>query len=486
MRLLELRNRINELMSIFVTQVRGAGALGQTDINKVSETVLIPLFAEVYGYRKLRNLNTTERANYPAIDLADDEARVAFQITSRADLEKVKDTLRKFADHKLYKKYDKLVIYVLTQKQQSYSKAPCESIVHGRFDFDVDRDIEDYRDILRRLEDFQIDKTSIIRDILEANFAEGKIHLSSHREEQFTENVHLNLLEFSFPSNLYLSDLTIDKKSVPRTSRKHFRRRRGHRSGRELVQDALEYRGLKFGVDWECHQNQILTFHDLSNSDYPLAQVVDQGTVTPIGPEEFYGVDEDNERVFKALLRRCLQQKLYHQGVTWQFQDKLYIFVSENGTEIRTERWYGKQWSEREVYKQVMKKKRPHEISHHKHLAFRTQFKRFGKKWFLLIKPEWFFSHDGYKRSFFGPERISWLKSKEKNSQVFNQLRFIVHFLKHEEPSDLFIERYSYPFLSFGELLSFDSALALEDSAWNPPQQAEGNGSGQMEMFELW
>ena len=161
---------------MFVTQVRGAGALGQTDINKVSETVLIPLFSEVYGYERLRNLNTTEQSNYPAIDLADDEARVAFQITSRADLEKVKDTLRKFIDHELYQKYDRLFIYVLTKKQQTYSTASCKSIVQGRLDFDPVRDIEDYRDLLQRLENFQIDKTTRyrIQNILEANFGDGK------------------------------------------------------------------------------------------------------------------------------------------------------------------------------------------------------------------------------------------------------------------------------------------------------------------------
>ena len=472
-------------MSMFVTQVRGAGALGQTDINKVSETVLIPLFSEVYGYERLRNLNTTERSNYPAIDLADDEARVAFQITSRADLEKVKDTLRKFADHELYKKYDRLLIYVLTEKQQTYSTASCKKIVQGRFDFDPHRDIKDYRDILQRLEDFQIDKTIRVQNILEANFGDGKAFLSFQSDTQFTENVHLNLLELSFAPKLYVADLTSDENLIPRTNRKSFRKGYGRKSTRALVQNALKQLELKFGLDWECYQNQVFTFHDLSDSDIPLAQVVDQGTVTPIGPEEFYGVDEDSERVFKALLRRCLQQKLYHKGVKWQFQDRLYIFVSENGTEIRTERWYGKQWSEREVYKQVMKKNKPHEISYCKHLAFRTQFKRFGKKWFLLIKPEWFFSYDGYKRSYFGSERIEWLKRQEKNSQIFNQLRFVVYFLKNDKPSSLFYESYPYPFLSFGELLCFDSALALADNDWNSPHVKEETDSGQLEMFDL-
>ena len=174
MRLLESRRRITELMSMFVTQVRGASAMGHTDINMDSETVLIPLFAEVYGYKSLRNLNTTERVNYPAIDLADDDARVAFQITSQKDLDKVKKTLRMFVDRELHEKYDTLFIYVLTEKQGSYSEDPCKEIVHGRFDFDPNRDILDYQDVLKKIGSFEIGKTGSIQKILEAYIGEGK------------------------------------------------------------------------------------------------------------------------------------------------------------------------------------------------------------------------------------------------------------------------------------------------------------------------
>ncbi len=93
----------------------------RTDINKVAETLLIPLFSEVYGYTHLQNLNYTEGSNYPGIDLGDETARVAFQITSTSNSEKIKKTLRKFVEYKLYEKYDSLIIYILTEKQQSYS-----------------------------------------------------------------------------------------------------------------------------------------------------------------------------------------------------------------------------------------------------------------------------------------------------------------------------------------------------------------------------
>ncbi len=471
-------------MSIFVDEVRNANVMGQTDINKISETVLIPLFIEVYGYRNLRNLNTSENANYPAIDLADDDARVAFQITSKADLEKVKNTLRMFIDHNLHRKYDRLFIYVLTEKQRSYSKDPCIEIVQGKLDFDPARDILDCRNLLKKVGEFQISKTRKIQDILEANFGESKAPLFLIEDEQFTENVHLNLLELSIPSTLYLAEHAIDRNSVPRTTRKYRLGPYRRRTSREMVQDALKQRGLRFWLDWECYQKQIITFHDLSDRHLPLAQIVDQGTVTPLQPEEFYGIDDDHERVFKTLLGRCLQQKLYLQDVHWQNEDKLFIFVGVDEAATRTEQWYGKREVGRVVYERVMKKKLPDQISHYKHFAFRTQYKRFERKWYLLIKPDWFFSVDSYKRSPFSSERVDWLKKQESNSHVFNHLRFIVHFLTHEKPSGLFEERFSYPFLSFGELLNFNAALALDDNDWNPSSAPEKRDSGQLEIFD--
>ena len=139
MNLRESINRIEYLMSVFVTQVKGANAAGRTDINRNAETVLIPLLTEVYGYKNLKNLNVIERANYPAIDLSDEMARVAFQITSTPGIDKVKDTLQKFADYELYKKYDRVIIYVLTERQKSYSEAACKSIIQDRFAFNPGR-----------------------------------------------------------------------------------------------------------------------------------------------------------------------------------------------------------------------------------------------------------------------------------------------------------------------------------------------------------
>jgi hypothetical protein len=118
-------------MSLFVTEVKTATAMQQTDINKISENVLIPLLAEVYGYKNLKNLNFTEGSNFPGVDLGDETARVAFQITATPGIEKVKHTLNKFIEYKLYEKYDRLIIYILTEKQNTYSDKEIKRIIQS-------------------------------------------------------------------------------------------------------------------------------------------------------------------------------------------------------------------------------------------------------------------------------------------------------------------------------------------------------------------
>jgi len=161
-------------MSRFVAQIEGATAMSRTDINRVAQTILIPLLAEVYGYTELKNLDSPEYPNYPAIDLGDETARVAFQVTSTSDSDKVKHTLEKFVENKFYENYDRLIIYILKKKQNSYSGSGYEEIIQDKFTFDKDKDIWDYRDILTEVANFQIDKARRVESILEANFGEGR------------------------------------------------------------------------------------------------------------------------------------------------------------------------------------------------------------------------------------------------------------------------------------------------------------------------
>ncbi len=176
MNLEDSQNTIKRLMSLFVTEITNATAMGKTDLNKVAENILIPIIAEVYGYRNLKNLNFTEGSNYPSIDLGDETERVAFQITATPDLKKVKDTLTKFIKHpdKLYEKYNRLIIYILTKKQDSYGDIEINKIINGKLTFDPKKDIWDSRDILKEVYKFQIDRTRKVEKILEENFGQTR------------------------------------------------------------------------------------------------------------------------------------------------------------------------------------------------------------------------------------------------------------------------------------------------------------------------
>ena len=144
------------------------------DINRVSEDVLIPLLSEIYDHADLKNLNVSEGSNFPAIDLGDKQTRTAYQITSRGDSEKIKETLEKFIAHELYKEFDRLVIYILTEKQSRYQGGGFDEIIDGKFSFDKENDILDYQDLLKEILGFSLERSLKVEHILEQHFGEGQ------------------------------------------------------------------------------------------------------------------------------------------------------------------------------------------------------------------------------------------------------------------------------------------------------------------------
>ena len=170
MNLQESKNRIGKLMSRFVTEIKSSNAMEMRDINQIAEDVLIPLFSEIYEHSNLENLNISEGSNFPAIDLGDKKTRIAYQITAASDSQKIKDTLEKFVAHELYKRFDHLIVYILTEKQQTYHGRGFDKIIKGKFCFDKEIDIRDYRDLLKEISGFPLEKLQKIETILEQHF----------------------------------------------------------------------------------------------------------------------------------------------------------------------------------------------------------------------------------------------------------------------------------------------------------------------------
>lgn len=75
------------------------------------------------------NSNKEESKNYAAIDLVDKKNKIAFQITSTRELEKVKHTLYQFLKKRRFTEIDTLYHYILTDKQQSYSQIAVDNYI---------------------------------------------------------------------------------------------------------------------------------------------------------------------------------------------------------------------------------------------------------------------------------------------------------------------------------------------------------------------
>jgi len=464
MRQQSTENRINELLAQLVTEVRGATALGLTDINKLCEDCLVPVLNRALDLPRLRNLNQTEKRNFAAIDLADDAAETAIQVTATADRSKVMDTLAKFSAHGLHTRYRRLLVYVLTEKHERYSEAGVREVLGGLIEFDINRDVIDYRDLLRALHGKPLETLNAVVRALERQLARSSDwSLDGEETVKPKEAGYLNLIGIDFASTLYIAD--IDFTDDARRPRK-----RGGRkiNLRKKVRALMEQKDVRFSADWTCHENHIISFHDLSDSSLPISEIVDQGTVTPLAPAEYYEESEDQERVFKSLLHNCLKHVLFKKGIQWQHLAEMFIFCpTEDGQVKRQEAW-GPARTMRTVYEKKMNKKDPTRVLYHKHLAFCRQFLRLDDRWFLVIKPEWFFSYDGYKKSRYGDENVSWLKRREWNTNVFTHFRFLVEFVTSVPDEDLFDGKppEPYPFLQLGNIVSFEDLPALPDAKW--------------------
>ena len=165
MELEDLLTEAARLLAQFSAEVKAASAASLTDISTASDMFLLELLRETFGLKDLRSLNA-ERANFPGLDLADDTARVAFQITAERDLGKILSTLKTSMAHGLHKRYPKIRVFVTSERQRRYKQATIDSVTGGELDFEAVSDILDYADLLKLYRHYEFDSLKRIVSIL--------------------------------------------------------------------------------------------------------------------------------------------------------------------------------------------------------------------------------------------------------------------------------------------------------------------------------
>jgi len=472
--LIQIRNQI----AAYQLNVKSDNKAHRYNINDRAESFTIPLFKLLFKWNGLEDLNKKD-ANFPGIDLGDFDNRIAIQVTSDTSLEKVKSTAHQYIEREYYNQFNRLIIFMIQEKQSSYSQQSIDAICNNKFNFNAKDDIYDLSHLLQFAKSLSLDELEKILKLFqdETGFVENqpvnqkpisKNSLFSAPTDPPFEIGILNLLEIGFPETLFIAEWNFTKKQLGTRLR----------NDRKLIQEALEQKNLKFAADWVTNEKQIITFHDLGDELIPLAKIVDQGTVTELGTQEFYENPVYRNK-FVELLQRCLQRKLYKLGIQWQNEEKEYIFVPVNEQDaIREIRWKGEKADTRTVYKKIPDLKDKTKTYCHEHFSFQSRFYEFDLSWYLAITPDWFYSSDGYKRAWYAiEEKRKYKKLVEANQNVSTHVRFIHSFISTNNPQDnhqidMFAASnstpHTYDFLWIKSLQEIGHLPRLHDADWRP------------------
>lgn len=415
-------------------------------------------------FRNLRNVNA-ERKNFPAIDLVDDKLKLGVQVTATGSLEKIKNTLATAVKHGIHEKYPRIVIYVLTKKQDSYSDSALNEITAGRLGFDDRRDVIDFRDLLAHA----VNASPVaIRRVIDALDAYQRGAIGAFEDGDFDppgvfESVEANLLELYLPKTLYVADLIGAAPSGwQRNPRQQLR-----------ISAQKDAPDRKLPSGYEVYEHQLVTFHDLEEGSNAFSGLYDQGTVTPLAPDEYSRTDLGRERRLKSLLRFTLQEQLHRHRVRWQHEAELFFFLPENeGQLLREITWKDKKTASRTVVNYTFSKKDPSKGGY-KHLAFAVDFLLVERGWYMAIRPDWYFStNPDYRVSPISDALLKYIKRQEANQSVEQHFRFLCMWLRMLDADDLFAFQHTRHIgLSFGDPVTFTTHPCLDDKRWLPSRK---------------
>lgn len=137
---------INSYIKSWLVDIEISTSLSYTDINKVSEGTCLRLLNLIYDY-ELEDLEK-EMKNFPAVDLGNSSSsKIAFQITSDTTKTKIRQSLKKFKEHDLDKRFTGGIKFLLL-----HGRKKRRTSIEGYQDiFDMDRDILYLSDLVREI-----------------------------------------------------------------------------------------------------------------------------------------------------------------------------------------------------------------------------------------------------------------------------------------------------------------------------------------------
>jgi len=156
-----IQNMISNLqqdISFLQVYVQNRQKTGFHDMERLIEIIIKKIFNILEGWQ-LDNLNIL-KMNFPAIDLADKQNKIAVQVTTNASPAKIKKTIDKFEKLGLDKNYDKLIIMGFCKNSKvkdlksNYSVIGTDEIIQKLIELGEESKIDEVIQMMRQHSDY--------------------------------------------------------------------------------------------------------------------------------------------------------------------------------------------------------------------------------------------------------------------------------------------------------------------------------------------
>lgn len=176
--------QIKRLFAVWIAEIEINNAFSYTDINRIAEGFCKMLLNKLYSY-ELEDLNKIQK-NFPGVDLGDlNKSKVAFQITSRTDREKIYEGLEQVVNKKLDETFTSGIKFlILNNNDISFTKKTRDpSKILASFQYQ--KDILYPRNLIERIEEIYDEDDDLIlfikvKSLLEKEFGRKPAHSSNN------------------------------------------------------------------------------------------------------------------------------------------------------------------------------------------------------------------------------------------------------------------------------------------------------------------
>jgi hypothetical protein len=213
----EALEKISKALGLLTHQTSAENRGGLFSKNRLAEDLLLPVFRIVFRAHDLRNVNQ-DALNFPYIDLVDEKARLAIQVTTERSAAKVTETLAAFIKNGYEKRYSRLIFFVLTGdrlRHTAASKSKWNKLCRRKLRFNPDADILNTPGLFPLIQGLQATEIFAVHQILETSVV-GERHVDV---EGYLTRLSRRQLDYEKKSGKYIPDIFVETRETKSLAR---------------------------------------------------------------------------------------------------------------------------------------------------------------------------------------------------------------------------------------------------------------------------